>query len=153
MDLRKVKKLIELVEESGISELEVSSGDESIRIVMPNSAPAGRAVPSAPSVSTVAPVTQSASAQSVSSQPEPTHPESMQSVISPMAGVFYQAANPEAQPFVALGQQVNAGEVLCIIESMKMMNEITAVHSGIVTEICVANGEAVSTGSALFKLS
>jgi len=143
MDLRKVKKLIELVEESGISELEVSSGDESIRIVMPNSTAAGGSVPPAPSVSTVSPVTESA----------PTQPVPMQSVISPMAGVFYQAANPEAQPFVALGQQVNAGEVLCIIESMKMMNEITAVQSGIVTEICVANGEAVSTGSALFKLS
>lgn len=143
MDLRKVKKLIELVEESGISELEVSSGDESIRIVMPNSAAAGGSVPPAPSVSTVSPVTESAA----------TQPVPMQSVISPMAGVFYQAANPEAQPFVALGQQVNAGEVLCIIESMKMMNEITAVQSGIVTEICVANGEPVSTGSALFKLS
>jgi len=143
MDLRKVKKLIELVEESGISELEVSSGDESIRIVMPNSTAAGGSVPPAPSVSTVSPVTESA----------PTQPVPMQSVISPMAGVFYQAANPEAQPFVALGQQVNAGEVLCIIESMKMMNEITAVQSGVVTEICVANGEAVSTGSALFKLS
>jgi len=143
MDLRKVKKLIELVEESGISELEVSSGDESIRIVMPNSTAAGGSVSPAPSVSTVSPVTESA----------PTQPVPMQSVISPMAGVFYQAANPEAQPFVALGQQVNAGEVLCIIESMKMMNEITAVQSGVVTEICVANGEAVSTGSALFKLS
>ena len=148
MDLRKVKKLIELVEESGISELEVSSGDESIRIVMPNSAAAGGSVPPAPGVSTASPVTESAPTQSTSTQPV-----SMQSVISPMAGVFYQAANPEAHPFVALGQQVNAGEVLCIIESMKMMNEITAVHSGIVTEICVANGEAVSTGSALFKLS
>ncbi len=143
MDLRKVKKLIELVEESGISELEVSSGDESIRIVMPNSAAAGGGVATVPSVAAVLPVAQPASHQT----------ETAQSVISPMAGVFYQAPNPEAQAFVALGQQVNAGEVLCIIESMKMMNEITAVHSGIVTEICVADGEAVSTGSALFKLS
>jgi acetyl-CoA carboxylase biotin carboxyl carrier protein len=142
MDLRKVKKLIELVEESGISELEVSSGDESIRIVMPSSVAAQASDPAGSSVATVA------TAQSVTKQSVPT-----QSVISPMVGVFYQAANPQARPFVSLGQQVNAGEVLCIIESMKMMNEITAVHAGIVTEICVANGEAVSTGSALFKLS
>ena len=143
MDLRKVKKLIELVEESGISELEVSSGDESIRIVMPNSVSAE---------SGVASVAQFAPAQFAPVQTAPKQSAPTQNVIAPMAGVFYQAVNPEAQPFVALGQQVTAGEVLCIIESMKMMNEITAVHAGTVTEICVANGEAVATGSALFKL-
>jgi|TARA_B110000977_G_scaffold196030_1_gene275604 acetyl-CoA carboxylase biotin carboxyl carrier protein len=143
MDLRKVKKLIELVEESGISELEVSSGDESIRIVMPNSVSAE---------SGVASVAQFAPAQFAPVQTAPKQSAPTQNVIAPMAGVFYQAVNPEAQPFVALGQQVTAGEVLCIIESMKMMNEITAVHAGTVTEICVANGDAVATGSALFKL-
>ncbi len=143
MDLRKVKKLIELVKESGISELEVSSGDESIRIVMPNSVSAE---------SGVASVAQFAPAQFAPVQTAPKQSAPTQNVIAPMAGVFYQAVNPEAQPFVALGQQVTAGEVLCIIESMKMMNEITAVHAGTVTEICVANGDAVATGSALFKL-
>ncbi|MEZ7819062.1 MAG: acetyl-CoA carboxylase biotin carboxyl carrier protein [Candidatus Azotimanducaceae bacterium] len=148
MDLRKVKKLIELVEESGISELEVSSGDESIRIVMPNSVSAESGVAS---VAQFAPA-QFAPAQFAPVQTAPKQSAPTQNVIAPMAGVFYQAVNPEAQPFVALGQQVTAGEVLCIIESMKMMNEITAVHAGTVTEICVANGDAVATGSALFKL-
>ena len=148
MDLRKVKKLIELVEESGISELEVSSGDESIRIVMPNSVSAESGVAS---VAQFAPA-QFAPAQFAPVQTAPKQSAPTQNVIAPMAGAFYQAVNPEAQPFVALGQQVTAGEVLCIIESMKMMNEITAVHAGTVTEICVANGDAVATGSALFKL-
>ena len=128
MDLRKVKKLIELVEESGISELEVSSGDESIRIVMPNSVSAE---------SGVASVAQFAPAQFAPVQTAPKQSAPTQNVIAPMAGVFYQAVNPEAQPFVALGQQVTAGEVLCIIESMKMMNEITAVHAGTVTSLAV----------------
>ena len=95
---------------------------------------------------------QFAPAQFAPVQTAPKQSAPTQNVIAPMAGVFYQAVNPEAQPFVALGQQVTAGEVLCIIESMKMMNEITAVHAGTVTEICVANGDAVATGSALFKL-
>ena len=117
MDLRKVKKLIELVEESGISELEVSSGDESIRIVMPNSVSAESGVAS---VAQFAPA-QFAPAQFAPVQTAPKQSAPTQNVIAPMAGVFYQAVNPEAQPFVALGQQVTAGEVLCIIESMKMM--------------------------------
>ena len=148
MDLRKVKKLIELVEEPGISELEVSSGDESIRIVMPNSAAAEGSVLPAPSVSTASPVTESAPTQSMSTQPV-----SMQSVISPMAGVFYQAANPEAQPFVALGQQVNAGEVLCIIESMKMMNEIKSDFSGKIVSIEIEDGQPVEYGQHIITIN
>ena len=139
MDLRKVKKLIELVEESGIAELEVSSGDESIRIAMPRSAVAQTDVAPVPSIAATVPAVAQASPS--------------RSVIAPMAGVFYQAANPEAQPFVTLGQSVKAGDVLCIIESMKMMNEVTSTMSGTVREIRVANAEAVATGTALFVIS
>ncbi|MFL2522260.1 MAG: acetyl-CoA carboxylase biotin carboxyl carrier protein [Candidatus Azotimanducaceae bacterium] len=138
MDLRKIKKLIELVEESGVTELEVSSGDESIRIAMATTgvqamAPAGSVPAAAPK------------------DAAPASPA--QTLKAPMAGVFYQAPNPEADPFVSIGQQVNTGDVLCIIESMKMMNEVTSTMSGTVREIRVANAEAVATGTALFVIS
>jgi len=138
MDLRKIKKLIELVEESGVAELEVSSGDESIRISMATGS-AQAVIPAA-----AAPVV----AQHEAASASPT-----QTLKAPMAGVFYQAPSPEADPFVCIGQQVSTGDVLCIIESMKMMNEVTSTMSGTVREICVANAEAVATGTALFVIS
>ena len=138
MDLRKIKKLIELVEESGVTELEVSSGDESIRIAM--STTGVQAMAPAVSVPVAAP-----------KDAAPASPA--QTLKAPMAGVFYQAPNPEADPFVSIGQQVNTGDVLCIIESMKMMNEVTSTMSGTVREIRVANAEAVATGTALFVIS
>ena len=110
MDLRKVKKLIELVEESAIEELEVSSGEESIRIVMHRSpAPPPIVAPAAPA--TPAMVATSAGSDAIS-------------VNSPMAGTFYRAPHPDAAPFVEVGQNVQAGDVLCIVESMKMMHEM-----------------------------
>lgn len=139
MDLRKIKKLIELVEESGVVELEVSSGDESIRISMA-AAGAQAMVPVAPSAAL--------SAQRVDQQSP-----SVQTLKSPLAGVFYQSPDPLSAPFVTIGQQVSIGDVLCIIESMKMMNEVTATVSGVVQEIFVANAEAVSTGTPLFVIS
>ena len=138
MDLRKIKKLIELVEESGVTELEVSSGDESIRIAMATTGV--QAMAPAVSVPVAAP-----------KDAAPASPA--QTLKAPMAGVFYQAPNPEADPFVSIGQQVNTGDVLCIIESMKMMNEVTSTMSGTVREIRVANAEAVATGTALFVIS
>lgn len=138
MDLRKIKKLIELVEESGVTELEVSSGDESIRIAMATTDV--QAMAPAVSVPVAAP-----------KDAAPASPA--QTLKAPMAGVFYQAPNPEADPFVSIGQQVNTGDVLCIIESMKMMNEVTSTISGTVREIRVANAEAVATGTALFVIS
>jgi acetyl-CoA carboxylase biotin carboxyl carrier protein len=138
MDLRKIKKLIELVEESGVTELEVSSGDESIRIAMATTDV--QAMAPAVSVPVAAP-----------KDAAPASPA--QTLKAPMAGVFYQAPNPEADPFVSIGQQVNTGDVLCIIESMKMMNEVTSTMSGTVREIRVANAEAVATGTALFVIS
>jgi acetyl-CoA carboxylase biotin carboxyl carrier protein len=128
MDLRKIKKLMELVEESGISELEVRSGDESVRIVRP----LGGAAPPPAS----APAGQSG-----------------WPVRAPMAGTFYAAAEPGAEPFVQEGQTVAAGDVLCIIESMKMMNEIKAERGGVCTTVSVANGQPVNAGDRLFQLA
>ena len=142
MDLRKIKKLIELVEESGVAELEVSSGDESIRISMTAQSKA-QVLETAPVA--VPPVTSSARESSAQS--------AMQTMKAPMAGVFYQSPSPEALPFVNIGQQVNVCDVLCIIESMKMMNEVTATASGTIKEVFVTNAEAVSTGTPLFAIS
>tara|TARA_B100001093_G_scaffold174503_1_gene167325 strand:+ start:667 stop:1101 length:435 start_codon:yes stop_codon:yes gene_type:complete len=144
MDLRKIKKLIELVEESGVVELEVSSGDESIRISM---AAAGAQVAPAQAMVPVAP------SAALSAQREDQQSPSAPTLKSPMAGVFYQSPDPSSAPFVTIGQQVSTGDVLCIIESMKMMNEVTATVSGVVQEIFVANAEAVSTGTPLFAIS
>lgn len=137
VDLRKVKKLIELVEESGITELEVRDGEETIRIarhVLAQGAPAP--VPAVTS--------QRASAGTLPSA------GSGFEVRSPMAGTFYRAPGPDEEPFVAVGSAVSAGDVLCIIESMKMMNEIRAERAGVVTAVAVENGQAVNTGQALF---
>lgn len=131
MDLRKIKKLMELVEESGISELEVKSGDESVRIVRPLGGAAAVAPPAAPARGRAG-----------------DYP-----VRAPMAGTFYAAAEPGAEPFVREGQQVAAGDVLCIIESMKMMNEIKADRGGECVAVKVANGQAVNAGDTLFHLS
>lgn len=142
MDLRKIKKLIELVEESKVVELEVSSGDESIRISM--GSPAG----SLNSADQPTQIVSQAPAVAPASLPDTAAMEK-----APMAGVFYAAPSPDAEPFVAVGQTVSAGDVLCIIESMKMMNEIVAKQSGTVSKILVGNGEAVSTGMPLFAIS
>lgn len=141
MDLRKVKKLIELAEQTGVAELEVRNGDESIRVVMPGPGFIPPAVVTSPIVAL---------------EPEPAkagEPSTQQSLSAPMAGVFYQAPHPDAEPFVSVGQAVQEGDVLCIIESMKMMNNVEATLSGTITEILVENGAPVATGAPLFLLS
>ncbi|MEZ5560699.1 MAG: acetyl-CoA carboxylase biotin carboxyl carrier protein [Pseudomonadales bacterium] len=140
MDLRKIKKLIELVEESGLSELEVRSGEESVRIARP----VGPAV-GAPAAATGAPGATAAA-------DGPGAPVAAHTVTAPLTGVFYASPEPGAQPFAAPGQAVAAGDVLCIIESMKMMNEVRSDRAGVVAEVCVANGTAVSAGQPLFRL-
>ncbi len=142
VDLRKVKKFIELVEESQIAELEVSSGDESVRIVMHRGAPATFQSQPQAAVVTNAPgqLGQNAAAAG-------------ETFVAPMAGTFYRRAHPEAPVFVEVGQSVQAGDVLCIIESMKMMHEIRVAKDARIEQICVANGEPISTGEVLFKLS
>lgn len=147
MDLRKLKKLIDLVEESGIAEIEVTEGEEKVRITRTNMAaqPIYAAAPMQPQM-----VAAAAPAATVAEATPAAAPDLSKAVCSPMVGTFYRAASPTAAPFVEVGQTVNAGDTLCIIEAMKLMNEIEADHSGVVKEILVANGEPVEYGEPLF---
>ncbi|MCK8087729.1 MULTISPECIES: acetyl-CoA carboxylase biotin carboxyl carrier protein [unclassified Vibrio] len=146
MDIRKIKKLIELVEESGISELEISEGEESVRISRNSTAPvapvqyAAAPAPVAAAAPAAVPVAAEAAAPAV--------PAGHQ-VLSPMVGTFYGAPSPDAKPFVKVGQSVTAGETLCIVEAMKMMNQIEADKSGVVTAILVEDGQPVEFDQAL----
>lgn len=144
MDIRKVKKLIELLEESGIAELEIKEGEESVRIsrysasapVMQMAAPAMAAPVAAAAPATVA----APAAVDMSGQ----------QIKSPMVGTFYSSASPTSGPFVTEGQKVNVGDTLCIIEAMKMMNQIEADKSGTIKSIMVENGSPVEFDQVLF---
>jgi acetyl-CoA carboxylase biotin carboxyl carrier protein len=150
MDIRKVKKLIELLEESQVAEIEIHEGEESVRISrMPQAVPAQTFV-QAPPAMMAAPAAAAPAAAPVAD--EPAVPEG-HTVDSPMVGTFYEAASPGAKPFVDVGQQVNAGDTLCIIEAMKMLNQIEADKSGKVTARLVENGQPVEFGQALFVIS
>ena len=145
MDLRKLKTLIDLVAESGIAELEVTEGEDRVRIAKFSPAPAA---PSASMTSIAAPAATTASeAPSASPAPEPGH-----AVKSPMVGTFYRSSSPGAASFVELGQTVKAGDTLCIIEAMKLLNEIEAEVGGIVRQILVENGQPVEYGQTLFVI-
>ena len=147
MDLRKLKTLIDLVSESNISELEITEADGKVRIV--------KADPAAPVHMGYAPVAQmpvamapaapAAAAEPVAAVVEPGH-----TVKSPMVGTFYRSANPGSKPFVEIGDAIKEGEPICIIEAMKIMNEIEADKSGTVTRILCENGQAVEFGQPLF---
>ncbi|SIQ63989.1 acetyl-CoA carboxylase biotin carboxyl carrier protein [Aeromonas sp. RU39B] len=148
MDIRKIKKLIELVEESGIAELEISEGEESVRIsrnfsgqvtaapqmIMPQVA--AMAAPVAAPVAAAAPVADAAPSGHL--------------VRSPMVGTFYRSSSPDAKSFVEVGQQVSVGETLCIVEAMKMMNQIESDKSGVIKAILIENGQAVEFDEPLF---
>ncbi|MGF1687772.1 acetyl-CoA carboxylase biotin carboxyl carrier protein [Photobacterium japonica] len=144
MDIRKIKKLIELVEESGIAELEISEGEESVRISRnPTTAVAQQmyAAPAPVAAQVTAPApTPAPVAETVAAAP--AQPAGHQ-VLSPMVGSFYRAPSPEAKAFVEIGQSVNAGDTLCIVEAMKMMNQIEADKSGKVVAILAEDGDAV----------
>ena len=149
MDIRKVKKLIELLEESGVAEIEIHEGEESVRIsrYSPN---ASLAVPAATPLS--APAAVAPPVVPVAAQPaEKSVPEG-HTVDSPMVGTFYRAPTPGAKAFVEVGQQVSEGDTLCIIEAMKMLNQIEADKSGTITAILVDNAEPVEYGQALFVI-
>ncbi|GAL37204.1 biotin carboxyl carrier protein of acetyl-CoA carboxylase [Vibrio maritimus] len=143
MDIRKIKKLIELVEESGIAELEISEGEESVRISRsgPAAAPAPIQYAAAPAP-VAAPAAAPAAAPVAAEEAAPAVPAGHQ-VLSPMVGSFYRAPSPDSKPFVEVGQSVNAGDTICIVEAMKMMNQIEADKSGVVTAILAEDGQAV----------
>jgi len=148
MDIRKIKKLIELVEESGINELEISEGEESVRISR------GANVVTAAPIMQSAPVMQAApvAASQVTPAVEASAPPVLAGHIvrSPMVGTFYASASPDAPAFVEVGQHVNAGDTLCIVEAMKMMNQIEADKSGVIKEILAQNEDAIEFDQPLF---
>jgi acetyl-CoA carboxylase biotin carboxyl carrier protein len=156
MDIRKVKKLIELLEESGIAEIEISEGEESVRI---SRYPAGGGHPApvvhyapAPMAPMAAPMAAPA-ALPVAAAPAAVAPVAAKAdhtVTAPMVGTFYTAATPGAKAFVDIGSEVNVGDTLCIIEAMKMMNQIESDKAGRVTAVLVKNGDPVEFGQPLF---
>jgi len=145
MDLRKIKTLIELVENSGIAELEIKEGEEFVRISRSSSAV--QHVYAAPQQQSM-PVT-AAAPLSAATPAAPAAPEG-HVVKSPMVGSFYRSPSPGANPFVDIGQTVSVGDTLCIIEAMKLLNEIEADHSGVIKAILVESGQAVEFGQPLF---
>ncbi|MBS3799524.1 MAG: acetyl-CoA carboxylase biotin carboxyl carrier protein [Thioalkalivibrio sp.] len=147
MDIRKVKKLIDLLDESGIHEIEIHEGEESVRITRSTSGTAAVAPPPAPAAPPVAP----AAATPVSAE-EPAAPPEIEGhrVTSPMVGTFYRAPSPGSNSFVEIGQAVEVGETLCIIEAMKMLNPIEADQAGVIRDILVENGNPVEYGQPLF---
>ncbi len=142
MDIRKIKKLIELVEESGIAELEISEGEESVRISRNAPATAAPVQYAAAPIAAPAPAAPTASPAAEAPATAPATPAGHQ-VLSPMVGTFYRSPSPDAKAFVEVGQSVTAGDTLCIVEAMKMMNQIEADKSGVVTAILVEDGQPV----------
>jgi acetyl-CoA carboxylase biotin carboxyl carrier protein len=152
MDLRKIKTLIDLLEQSGISELEVKEGEESVRIARH---PTGHAAPmmhyAPPPMPPPAPVAGPAPAPAAPAAKAPA-PSKGHTVKSPMVGTFYRAPSPGAKSFVEVGQTVKQGQTLCIIEAMKMLNQIEADASGTISEILVENGQPVQFDQPLFMI-
>ena len=148
MDIRKVKKLIEMLEESKISEIEIHEGEESVRISRHSS------MTDQPQTYVQVPMSgqrQEATGAEPARPAAPVEPEGLY-IKSPMVGTFYSAASPESPAFLSVGQQVTPDTVICIIEAMKVMNEVKAEVSGIVTEICAENGKPVQFGQTLLRL-
>jgi acetyl-CoA carboxylase biotin carboxyl carrier protein len=157
MDLRKLKTLIDLVAESGIAELEITEGEDKVKIVKSNAgpqtshvshvytAPTTSAATGAPAAA--APVAEVAPAAAPTALPEG------KVIKSPMVGTFYRASSPGAEPFVSVGTTVTEGQTLCVIEAMKLMNEIPADVAGVIKEVLVENGQPVEFGQPLFVLA
>jgi acetyl-CoA carboxylase biotin carboxyl carrier protein len=149
MDLRKLKKLIDLVQESGIAELEITEGEEKVRINRVGSPghPGMMTMPQALASVVAAPTTAVIAAPATVEAPAELEGHIVK---SPMVGTFYRSSAPGSKPFVEIGQNVNAGETLCIIEAMKLLNEIEADQSGVVKKVLVENGQPVEYGQPLF---
>jgi acetyl-CoA carboxylase biotin carboxyl carrier protein len=152
MDIRKVKKLIELLDESGIAEIEITEGEESVRISRYSQhAPAATVAAPAPVV-VAAPAATAAAGVAPAAAPAAEAEEEGFAVAAPMVGTFYAASSPGAAPYVQVGDRVNEGDTLCIIEAMKMMNQIEADMSGVIKSIRVQNGEPVEYGQTLIVI-
>jgi acetyl-CoA carboxylase biotin carboxyl carrier protein len=161
MDIRKVKKLIELLQESGISEIEVHEGEESVRITSHHMTSAPQTVVQVPQANVQAPVMiPQTSAQGnvdpalMQNAPETPLPAADEGHIikSPMVGIFYSSPSPDTPGFVEIGQTVEKGDILCIIEAMKIMNQIEADVTGVVSKVYVDNGEPIEYGQPLFAI-
>ncbi|MFN7087760.1 MAG: acetyl-CoA carboxylase biotin carboxyl carrier protein [Burkholderiales bacterium] len=147
MDLRKLKTLIDLVQQSGISELEISEGEEKVRISRGTPPTTHTHVTMAPPQAVAAPAAPAVAAEETA----PAEPEG-HVIKSPMVGTFYRASAPGAKPFVEVGQAVKVGDTVCIIEAMKLLNEIEADHEGVIKAILAENGQPVEYGQPLFVL-
>jgi acetyl-CoA carboxylase biotin carboxyl carrier protein len=158
MDIRKVKKLIELLEESGIAEIEISEGEESVRISRypaggAHAAPIVHYAPAPMAPMQAAPVAAAPAAIAAPAAPAPAAAaKADHTVTAPMVGTFYSAATPGAKAFVDIGSEVNVGDTLCIIEAMKMMNQIESERAGKVVAVLAKNGEPVEFGQPLFAI-
>jgi len=154
MDLRKIKTLIELLEQSGIAELEVKEGEESVRIARHSPAAPQHMMTYAPPPLPAPPAPAPAPSAGSAAAPAPAKPPASRghAVKSPMVGTFYRAPSPGAKPFVEVGQTVKQGQTLCIIEAMKMLNQIEADASGVISEILIENGQAVQFDQPLFMI-
>ncbi|MCK9386989.1 MAG: acetyl-CoA carboxylase biotin carboxyl carrier protein [Sulfuritalea sp.] len=151
MDLRKLKTLIDLVQNSGISELEISEGEEKIRIAKHFAAAPATTTVNMPVATTAAAPAAVAPAPTIAAEVAPAVTEG-HVMKAPMVGTFYRSSGPDAAPFVEIGQAVKAGDTLCVIEAMKLMNEIEADISGVITAIQVENGQAVEYGQPMFVI-
>ena len=147
MDLRKLKTLIDLVEASGISELELTEGEEKVRI-------SRTLIQSVPQMTHYTTAPQQAPAQAAPVAAEPVAAPVIQGHIvkSPMVGTFYRSSSPDANPFVEIGAKVEVGDTLCIIEAMKLLNEIESDHAGVIKKILVENGQPVEYGEPLYVI-
>jgi acetyl-CoA carboxylase biotin carboxyl carrier protein len=153
MDLRKLKKLIDLVQESGIAELEITEGEEKVKIVKgggvtvtPLAAPVALAPPQQAAAAATA------AAPAAAGEAPPAAGQEGHVIKAPMVGTFYRASSPEARPFVEVGEMIKVGQTVCIIEAMKLMNEIEADAGGVIKAILVENGQPVEYGQPLFIL-
>ena len=149
MDLRKLKTLIDLVSESGVAELEITEGDDRVKIVNR----VGAALIATPVVASAAPAAAPAPAVAAEPAAAPVAAEDTRTINSPMVGTFYRAPSPGAKPFADVGQKVKAGDTVCIIEAMKLLNEIETEYDGVIKEILVENGQPVEFGQPIFVIA
>ena len=155
MDIRKVKKLIEMLEESQLNEIEIKEGEESVKLVKAISVPVQEQIVTSNIAATAPqPVATNEVTSVESDTKESTEPETIsgKTIDSPMVGTFYAAPNPGAKDFVSVGDKISEGDVLCIIEAMKMMNEVKADSSGIIKQVLIENAEPVEFGQPLFVI-